>query len=256
MDFGRAYDPLRALGVAARLLARAPLTLVVGGALVVLTDVELHASLESRAFGMLDVSFGCCVGLLALTLGCLLQIGYAAALERVMVTGEEEFRDLFLDRGLWLSLFLTRLLQWGIGALLSLPWLVLVGVPAWIGHLIGWERVGWLAGAVFAIAYLPIWGYAMLGLFLVREAVVIEGKAPAEALERSWQLADGRRGELLVYAIVTKVAGYSGLLACGVGLLVTKPWALAARYESYLRFARAGAWARGGQPEPWIDRSA
>ena len=40
MDFGRAYDPLRALGVAARLLARAPLTLVVGGALVVLTDVD------------------------------------------------------------------------------------------------------------------------------------------------------------------------------------------------------------------------
>ena len=85
-------------------MMRAPLTLIVGGILLVLTEGEgasgLHFSdedwddPEALTAGLLSLVC-CCVGFGFWILNCLLQVGFAGATQRVMVTGEERFSDLF-----------------------------------------------------------------------------------------------------------------------------------------------------------------
>ena len=74
MDFREAFDPVRALGSAWRLILRAPLTLIAGGAFVVLTGggpQNFSFSFEDQRlhwFGALAVGsivlVACCFGLI------------------------------------------------------------------------------------------------------------------------------------------------------------------------------------------------
>jgi hypothetical protein len=259
MELRQAFDPVRALGVTGRLLVAAPVTLLLGGLILVLTDAEVHTvgrvdwgDLHPRLLLPLLLGAGAlCTALVLLVFNSLLQIGYAGAIQRVLVTGEERFKDLFQDRGLWLTMILARLLKWALLLCCALPFSVLAGGPVFVGELLGVRVLGVVAAAVFSLAYLPVWAYVVLGLLLVEELVAIESRSPTEAMQRSWEIAEGNRLQLLLYLIVVKVVELSGFFLCGVGVLLTKPWARAAWYESTIRLVL---------PEPeggiWADRTA
>ena len=246
MDFRQAYDPVRALGVSWRLLRHALLTVFLGALLVVGSEVDNQFQYvrppwdwTSNLRGALWAipSWIWCTGVVSFLFNCLLRIGFAGAVQRVMATGEERFRDLFQDRGLWLTMVLTRLLKMSLLVVAGLPFVILIQGPIFAASYANMESLGVVAGIVFALAYAPIWCFVVLGFVLAEQAVAIERKGPVEAIQRSWDLAEGNRLQLLGYSLILLVVQFSGVLLCGVGLLVTAPWAATARFESYLRFA-------------------
>jgi len=262
MEFRRAFDPVRALGVAWNLMMRAPLTLLVGGILIWLTSdggIRFNVELDAKSFedprflvagGVLGAAF-CCVAFALFLFNCLLQVGFAGAVQRVMVTGEERFADLFKERGLWLAMILARVLRLFLSGFSFLPVVFLAGGPILIGVAVDLRPVGIAAGVLFALCYMPIWIYVLLGLVLVEQAVAVESKNPVEALQRSWELASGNRLHLLLFTIVTGVVSIAGLLLCCVGVLLTSAWSYVAWYESYIRLTLPA-------PEEgmWVDRSS
>ncbi len=247
MEFREAFDPVRALRSAWKLVVQAPLTMVVGAVLVFLTDPDTPDGLSVSSEGHLrwwgtllvgaTVFFCCCLGLLVWLLNCLLHVGLAGAVQRVLTTGEERFSDLFQARGLFGSMILARLVKTGLLVFSFLPILVIGGGPVLLGDWLDLEWLGWLVGVFFALAYLPIYFYILLGLLLVEEAVGFEEKQPLDAVKRSWALADGNRLPLLLYGVVMFGVTLAGFLCCFVGVLATGPWCRLAWFESYARFA-------------------
>ena len=92
--------------------------------------------------------------------------------------------------------------------------------------------------------------YVLLGVYLVPQAVALEGLAPAAALKRSWAIADGNRWWLLLYLVVLRIFAVLGLLLCCVGVLGTGAMRIIAINESYLRFVHSDE----EQREWWIVR--
>ncbi len=263
MDFRTAFDPVRALGSAWRLMMRAPLTLIVGGIVIGLTEgggchsagVQFDESGQFHPFAAMlagsIVLVACCFGLALWVVNSLLHVGFARAVLRVASTGEERFGDLIEGRELWVSMLVARFLKGLIDVFALLPIGVIGAGPIVLGHALDIEGVGIVVGVVLTLLYLPIWIYVVLGLALVEQAVAIEGKDPVQALQRSWQIARGNRIQLLIYVVVGAVVSFAGVCACFVGVLVTSAWVLVARTESFARFALAvpeGGW--------WADRPA
>ena len=258
MDFVSAFDPIRALGSSGRLIRRAPLTLLFGGILLTLTDpasnegwrwrISADDEFEWLIAGGLTC-LGCLLFLVAFAINGLVQVGLAAAVQRVMLTGEEQFKDLFRDRGLWLNMILTRIMKSLIMLVSVLPAAFLAGGPIFIGHLFDLYELGVVAGVALVLAYVPIVIYVMLGLLLMEQAVAIEGKLPFEALERSWEIARGNRIQLFGYALLLGIVSLVGVCACCVGYFFTSAWAWVAWNESYLRLTQSVP------PEGlWVDR--
>ncbi len=258
MEFRQAYDPVRALGGAWRLVARAPLTMIVGAVLVFLTDPQTPQGVQfenghpswwgALLVGGVAVSC-CCVSILVWLFSCLLYVGLAGAVQRVLTTGEERFSDLFQPRGLFGEMVLARLVKVVLLVATFLPTLVIGGGPVALGYWLELEWLGWLIGSFFALAYLPIFVYILLGLLLVEEAVAFESRQPFDALKRSWDLAAANRMQLLWFGVVNLAVSLAGLLCLCFGVLVTAPWARLAWFESYARFVLPAP--EGGFP---IDR--
>jgi hypothetical protein len=246
MDFRNAFDPVRALGGAWRLVRRGPATAIVGSLLIFALDgsspggvsvEDEHLSWYGAALVGAAVLPCCCLGILLWLLTSYLHLGLATAIQRVMTTGEERFGDLLQARGLFGPMLLARLLKTLSVVVLSLPFLVMVGGPALIGHLLELEGLGIAVGLLFGLLYVPIFVYVLLGLLLVEEVVAFEGKPPFEALRASWSLASGNRIQLLLYSLVLLGVTLAGLLYCFLGILVTGPWCRLAWFESYARYA-------------------
>lgn len=227
-------------------MMRAPLTLIVGGILLSLTEGDSYSGVhysgedwddpEALAAGAVGL-LCCCIGLGIWVLNCLMQVGFAGATQRVMVTGEERFSDLFRERGLWLSMVLARILKFALIVAATLPFLFMIGGPLLLADALDSEGLGAIAAVFFGLAYFPIWFFVFLGLVLVEQAVAVESLAPVAALQRSWEVAKGNRFSLLVFLIVTFLVQLAGLLACCVGVLFTAAWSYTAWYEAYIRFA-------------------
>lgn len=259
MDFRQAFDPVRALGSAWRLILHAPLTLIAGGAFIALTGGGIHNfgfSFEDERlhwYGLLAVGsivlVACCFGLILWTINSFLHVGLARATLRVMATGTESFADLIEGRELWVPMLLARFLKAMVGGFAVLPLGVIAGGPIVLGSLLDLEELGILAGILLGLLYVPIWIYIVLGLVLVEEAVALEGKDPIQAIQRSWQIASGNRIQLLLYCIVSYVVAFSGVCLCCIGVLFTSAWTSVAWIESYARFALPAPGAGW-----WIDR--
>ncbi|HED64744.1 MAG TPA: hypothetical protein ENJ09_04225 [Planctomycetes bacterium] len=265
MDFSTAYNPRRALGVAYRLVRRAPLTLILGGGLLFLTDplgrlqggVDLGSVSPRMLLALLWATSGSCVlQLLRLLFNSYLRIGYVGAVQRVLVTGEENAGDLFQGRGLLVSMVLARLGKWlGITAT-ALPFTIAILGSVALGRSMGVPAIGILGAVVFGVMELVAVLFVGSGLLLVEEAVAIEGLDPGAAFQRSWSIARGRRLELLFYALVMALIRFLGGVVCCMTLCIgwvlvplAVTWVETAWTESYLRFAL---------PEPeegiWVER--
>lgn len=247
MEFRRAFDPVRALSSSWTLMLRAPLALILGGIMLALTEGDFGSGVhwsgeedwddpEAMAAGAIGLVC-CCIGFGIWIFNCLLQVGFAGALQRVMVTGEERFSDLFKERGLWLGMVLARLLKFVIIFASFLPFFVMIGGPLALGHGLDVWPLGVIAAVFFGLAYVPIFFYVILGLALVEQAVAVESLAPVAGLQRSWEVAKGNRLSLFVFLLVTVIVEIAGLLACCVGVLFTSAWSYTAWFEAYIRFA-------------------
>lgn len=270
MRFSQAFSPIRALGASWRMLAAAPVPMLIGGILLMLTSPGGSGGGGSDDSGGLwnELSGGEVALIIAIVffalafvilwwmLGCLVRVGFARAAEDVLAKGHARFGQLFEPRGLFLKLLLTTLLR----ALLSFATLIPLFVIGLVVALVmgvgdvseirGMEGVGLAVMLLIVVLYLPVLIYVSLGLALMPEATAIEGYGPMEALKRSWALASGRRLDLLVYYVVTTLFGMLGLLACCVGVFLTGAMVQIAYYESYLRYIRSeeeqAAWTISG----------
>jgi hypothetical protein len=150
-----------------------------------------------------------------------------------------------------LKLFQFRLLAWG----LVLGSLSLAALP---GLLVLWWGIESFSLAIslfglFLILLfgLPVWAYVSLGIYTGDRLLIFEQLGPVDALESAWELARGNRMGLLVFRLVSlgyKVLGIlSGLLLCGVGVLVT--WPLS-RAVAEAALSEAVLVSRGGDLNP------
>jgi hypothetical protein len=64
---------------------------------------------------------------------------------------------------------------------------------------------------------------AFLGLWPAYLLVMEDDLGPVEAIQAAWELTDGFKGSLFIYAICAGLMGILGLLACCVGVFVTGP---------------------------------
>jgi hypothetical protein len=270
MEFNRAYDPIRALQASWKALAQAPLPLILGGVLLLLTwsdsgggshGVSLvehdGGSLLSGWHLMLLPLLGvcACVGIALFLFSSWLQVGFANTVEEVLRTGHTEVGHLFEARGRFGSMVLSRILFLIVAFLGVVPFIVLFGIAALATH--GFDRHHPLILIILVPGFLiwfPAFIYVMLGIWLAPQAVALEGLQPVESLKRSWSLVSGNRLMLFLYWIVTFLFTIFGLCLCFFGFFVTGTMAFTARSESYLALVRGserdGWWIEHGATPP------
>lgn len=241
MHFREAYDPFRALGGAWNLVPRAPATLILGALLLCLVDqwgLGFHFEEGHLAFGWLVGPWMalCCLAAVALwAFSCLLTLGMAEAVRRAARGEPERIGVLLEPRGRFFDLLLASLLRGLASLAASGPFGVIVFGPIVLGAALDLRELGILLGVLGGLAYLPLWLWLLLGLAFVPEAVAFEGRAPLEAMRRSFELARGRRLRIFYYGLVLRVLAAGGLCLCFVGVFLTAPWARLAWFESFQR---------------------
>ncbi len=269
MEFNRAYDPIRALQSSWKALAQAPLPLILGGVLLLLTwsgggggngfslvEHDGGSVLSGWHLILLPLLGICaCVGIALFLFSSWVQIGFANSVEEVLRTGHTEVGHLFDAKGRFGSMVLARILCLIISVLGWLPFIVLVGITLIATH--GFERHQALIPIILipgALIWTPVFGYVWLGISLAEQAVAIEGLQPVDSLKRSWSLVSGNRLMLLLYWIVTVIFTVLGLCLCFFGYFVTGTLAMTARSEAYLALVRGGErdgwWIEHGAPPP------
>jgi len=110
-------------------------------------------------------------------------------------------------------------------------------LPLVAGYLIASIFAGIAAG--IAVIFLIIPGiYVGIRLQFYAWVIVDRGTGPFQALEQSWAITRGSVWRLFLFALLLGVVNLLGLLALGIGLLVTMPMALVALAHVYRSLAR------------------
>lgn len=240
MRFRDAYDPFRALGGAWTLIRRAPATILTGGFLIAIFNQGPSFGFELSGEDW-EVALACAVCMVALAfylLVSLFSVGFATAVERVAVQGQERIGDLFRARGRYWSMVLGQIL---LALLIMAAAVPFVLVSAGVGFLVaamGGEEAGVAVGALTFLLLLPALLYLWLGLAFVPHAIAFERKTPFEAVTRSLGLVRGNRLWLFWFYLVMIVFELLGLCCCGVGIIATTTVGTIASYEAYLRLVR------------------
>lgn len=268
MEFNQAYDPFRALGVSWQLIKKAPLPLLVGGAVLVITNGggggggnfgtkfqnhEGGADWERLAPMLVGVAgLFCCLGIVFFVISSWVRIGFANTVEDVLRTGEGDVGKVFDGKGRLGAMILSRLLSGLIVLGACLPYAVVVVAATLVTS--GFEREEGLGIAILiagTVLYAPVLAYVWLGIVLSDQAVALEGLQPVDSIRRSWSLARGHRWMLFWYSLVTGIFAALGICACCVGIFLTGTMAEVARSESFLSLTRGaerdGWWVHTGR---------
>ncbi|MCP4809925.1 MAG: hypothetical protein GY913_10360 [Proteobacteria bacterium] len=204
------------------------------------TDAFLQGLMGSSDFddpAMIGAILGamCCFSVLILiffALRCWVKVGWIRLHEQVITTGEGTFGVLFggsdrvVDMAIW-AILATAI---NVGAIFAsvIPGALVMGV----GAAMEMEPLIILGGLLLMILMIPALVYIGLGLAMGDHALVLEGKSPMQALERSWELADGNRVTLFIFnfvmALFAFAAVFLGLLMCCIGVILTSPASRAA----------------------------
>lgn len=268
MRRAQAFNPIRAMESAWRLVIKAPLPMAVGGLILVVVQqvsgagfqfgndptIRFHGDI-SHALPVLGplLVIGLAMFLVLYGVVAWLSVGYYNGVAEVMRTGTTEFGKLYDSRGRWLTVLLARVLRDVIGVM-SFGLLLIPVVFGIISHeaLDFDEGVSVLAAILGGLALLPIIVYLWLGLVFVPQAVALEDIGPVEAIARSWKLASGKRLWLLLFALITFAIGLLGLILCcfgglqASGILIEVMWT-----EAYVQATTGeetdGWWITTGQ---------
>ncbi len=79
-----------------------------------------------------------------------------------------------------------------------------------------------------------------LGLSMVPMLVIDKNLRYLDAIQASWRLMKGHKGDYFVFAFVMGLLNIVGALACGIGLLITVPISIAGSVAYYANIAAAG----------------
>jgi hypothetical protein len=255
MNFAEAYDPVRALKASWTLLARAPLPLLIGGILLILTNGGGGGLAQGRMHGhggdfdwrwiMPFLGLLCCVGLVCFLVNSWITIGFALAVERTAVTGACDVETVFDSRGRFLDMVLAHILMSLICIALMIPFAVIALAAVFAHERMEVHLFFAIAPAILAgLAYFVVYLYFVLGLTLFRPAVALEGLGATASITRSWELSHGNRLRLLLYWIVIAVFTALGICLCCVGVFLTATMGRIAEFESYLALVKPDVYAR------------
>ncbi len=265
MEFNRAFDPFRALQSSFKAFVQAPLPILVGGVLLLLTSGggphvefvfrDVHSWRDSWReirhvlVPLVPVIGVCgCIGLALFLVSCWVGVGFANTVEEIERKGHGRVESVFQSKGRFGPMVLARLLVILIWIATGIPMMAAVFVIAAITH--GFHRNEELAlllipaGLVWVVPAFYVW----LGVSLTDQAVALEGLPPVEAVKRSWSLVSGHRLMLLLFYIVTGIFSALGFCLCCIGLLWTGTLAETARTDGYL------ALVRGDRSDWWIEK--
>jgi len=271
MEFNQAYDPIRALQVAWKVLSRSPLPILVGGVLLTLTDSSggggggpVNLEQHHRIRDWEDVreivlptlpilGLCCCLGIAVFLFGAWVRIGFANTVEGVLESGQARVGQLFQSKGRFANIVFARIIVILIHIATTLP---ILGAAVIVGILTrGFEHDEELALLLVpaVLLWFPVWVYVALGLSLVDQTAALEGLSPSGCLKRSWSLVSGHRWMLLLYWVVGGVFSALGFCLCCLGVFLTNTLFETAKSESYLalvRGDRTGWWIDGGARPP------
>jgi hypothetical protein len=256
MQFRNAFDPFRAWGGALALVRRAPLTLITGSLVLVMLDPWGGFGVEGRwneGLGLALNCFPCALGVAFLLLRALFLPGFATAVERVAVKGEERIGDLFRARGRFPRMLLGLLVYHGLLLATLLPF---AGFALALGFLVGElgsEEAGVVVGVLAFLVLLPVLIYLVLGILLMPFAMAFERLSPFEALARSWSLVRGNRLWLFWFFLAQTLLLFLTLCCCCCLSLPVGGLSCLATFEAYLRLVRddQALWAcEGGAGAP------
>jgi len=263
MEFAQAFDPVRSLKVAWKLLKQTPLTVVVGGLLigvlesngggggrdvadgdpdsVVSSGAEgSSGALESWMYLLIPVLVCLVLGFFALT--SWLEVGFARAVEFGLRTGRDELGRVFKGGDRLGTMLLARFLCALLFCACFLPMLLLLLAYARPGES-GWSGVEILGGLASLLVLIYVW----LGLVLVNPIVAFETCTATEAIGYSWRMASGQRWQLFWFTVLQILLTIAGLLACCIGLVVALPLTQVMRFEAYVALTRGEQY-----PQWWI----
>jgi hypothetical protein len=275
MQFNEAYDPIRALQSSWALLKQAPLPLLVGGGILVITgggdggssgsnfgnswseeegfDLDKVAPLFLGVLGLV-----CCLGLFTFLISSWVRIGFANTVEEVLRTGRGEIGGVFDGRGRLGDMLLARLLCIAISIAAILPYGMVILGAVLISK--GFERYQEIAAGLLVVAFLlwlPVILYVVLGVSLADQAVALEGRKPVDSVRRSWSLVQGHRWMLLWYMLASAIFSTLGLCLCCIGIFLTGAMAEIAKSESFLALTRGDErsswWIQTGRAPPTSD---
>lgn len=254
----RAFHPIRSLQSSWRLLSQAPLPLWVGGLLLVLLESIGGTGGRVSSQGGDELALGWGLLVLLMLLGVVLwlvvslasaylSVGYFNTVREVMRSGQAAFEDVLDARGRWGRLFFARIVQGLLGLCAALPMAVPPTVAMMLHAGLGLEReLAILLGILGVLAYLPAFFYILLGLVFVEYEVALRGASIGDAISHSWQLARGKRLQLIVFILASILIAIVGMMLCCVGflpalILINVMWC-----EAYVQATRDGH-----DPESW-----
>ncbi len=271
MQFSQAFDPIRSLKAAWKLLLQAPVTVLIGGLLLGFLEgngggglnfffrgnelrefpfsrTELERAFEAvRPWLLLLIPFVLCVGLALFALSSWIEVGFARAIESGLRTGRDEIGKVFSGGDRFGAMLLARFFCLLIHLALAIPMIAAAVVVVFLTRSAWPEVLGVLTALGLSLIWLLGTIYIGLGLYMVKAFVAFESCTPTEALSRSWKLARGNRLQLFWFVLLQILLGVAGICACCIGVFVTIPLTRAMRYEAYL------ALTRGEQfPQWWI----
>jgi hypothetical protein len=269
MHFKQAYDPFRALGSAWEVIKKAPAAMLVGGALLWITDIGQVAGLHFdydpseantwqevanelgqallASLATVVVLIACCFGIIVWAFRGLLLVGFGKCVERALRREPESLAELFTGYGQWAQMLLVRVFRFLLVGASVTPLVLVVAIPLLIGAATDAPKPGVVLVMVLcAVAYLPVILYVALGLSLAPCAVAIEGMSATEAISRSWTLVRGHRLQLFLYYLVLAILE----VVCCCTLFLATTFTAVAYFESYVQLVRERELAPPPPPPP------
>ncbi|MEC7949481.1 MAG: hypothetical protein VX265_18075 [Myxococcota bacterium] len=169
---------------------------------------------------------------IALSCACLLQLvfwlaasfirpGYLQLHQELLLEGSSSPGRLFGGSAQFKAMAMWKLLKAVIGLGVTVVALAPGGGLLALGLVQETEPLVFGGAFLMAAVGAPVLIYVHLGLMLGAHAVALDDLGPLDALERSWDLAQGNRLPLLVYGFVTGLFHIVGLLLCCVGVIGT-----------------------------------
>ncbi|SRR5258706_3452662 len=272
MEFGQAFDPIRSLQSAWKLLKQAPVMVLIGGLLLAFLEGGGSAGAQfnfgKHDFGrahnprevleqmfedmkpwlVLLIPLMVCVGIAFFALSSWIEVGFARAIEHALRSGRDEIGKVFSGGDRFGAMLLARFLSALIQVATFLPVVVLAFAGIYFARHEGPNPVLILGSVAFGLLWLVFELYVSLGLCLVNAIVAFESCSPTEAIGRSWKLASGHRLQLFWFMLLQVfLALVSILCTCCLGLFITVPLMQVMRFEAYV------ALTKGEQfPHWWI----
>ncbi|HJN77793.1 MAG TPA: hypothetical protein QGF58_27995 [Myxococcota bacterium] len=163
--------------------------------------------------------------------GCWVKVGWIRLHEQVITDGAGTFGTLFGGKDRIIDMVLFSLLKFCIVMATMLVAFFPGGLVLGVGIGLEEEALMLIGGLLMFFIGLPVMWYVGYGLYLGDHALVLEGRSPMDALDRTWTLAKGNRLRLFLFNFVLQLvavcATLVGLCLCIVGVIATAPTARA-----------------------------